>query len=126
MLMYTHAFPLLFIYIHPIKQNLPSMLLLCPLRVHSTFYKPSDLLPLRIEITVCQPRFESSLDALPLAIQHAKPRRIPIPPLNNHMLPKHALKCKAISLRRPLTGRVQVITFPFTPPVAQAIEDLLQ
>lgn len=83
----------------------------------------SPLPPLLVEIPVIKPPLKPPLDPLPVLIQHRKPRRIPTPPFDNHMLPEHALKHKPQSLRRLLRRHVQIIALPLIPAELEVLKN---
>lgn len=78
--------------------------------------------PVTIKIPVVQPRLESPLDARPLPIRHAKPRRVSLAALDNHVLPKHALKREPQPLGGPQTRLIQPVGLPLDAQVAQVLK----
>src|SRR5580658_6128856 len=50
-----------------------------------------------VKVVGVQPRFEGEPPAMPLGVQHGIPRRISIPPLDDHVLPKEAFKGEPIA-----------------------------
>lgn len=65
-----------------------------PVNFSPDVFEPTYLPVVLIKIALAQPLLEAFFSYRPFRIERGKPRRIPVTPLQNHVLPEDALECE--------------------------------
>src|SRR5882724_2749836 len=71
-----------------------------------------------------EPALEICLSERPFGIEHGEPCRVPVSPLDDHVLPENPLEAETQAQRGPPRRGIESVALPFVAAIAQFVEHM--